>query len=221
MQYFDVRGVAEVIRFMFAVAKVEYEDARFPLKFGVPGDFSTIQREEFDAAKASGALAASGGKVPLLEVDGKKIGQSKAIERFLAKELGLGGSSDFEFAQIDAIVEQVRDIKDGYNNAKRGKEGAEKDAALKTYFDETLPAQVKSMEGMVPDGSGPFLFGSKISHADISVFNFLAAPKGFFDNAEGAAASFKDCPKVAAAMAAVAANAEVQGWIAKRPDTML
>ena len=50
---------------------------------------------EFDAAKASGELDASGGKVPLLTVDGGKIGQSKAIERYLAKALGLAGSFSF------------------------------------------------------------------------------------------------------------------------------
>ena len=62
---------------------------RLSFKFGTPGDFSTIQRPEFDAMKAEGKLDKSLGKVPLLEVDGQQIGQSKAIERFLAKEFGM------------------------------------------------------------------------------------------------------------------------------------
>ena len=49
---------------MFAVAKQDYEDARFnftiDMKDGKP-DFSTIKRPEFDAAKAAGELDASGG----------------------------------------------------------------------------------------------------------------------------------------------------------------
>ena len=35
-------------------------------------------------------------RVPLLEVDGTKIGQSKAIERYIAKAVGLFGSNDIE-----------------------------------------------------------------------------------------------------------------------------
>merc|ERR1712194_470074 len=122
LQYFDGRGVSEVIRFLFAVAKVPYEDARFPLNFGTPGDFSTMTRPEFDAAKAAGDLKVSAGKVPYLSVDGVKIGQSKAIERYLANQFGLMGLTPIESFQIDALCEMVRDIKDDYNGAKRGKE---------------------------------------------------------------------------------------------------
>mmetsp|Transcript_127482 Transcript_127482/g.271827 ORF Transcript_127482/g.271827 Transcript_127482/m.271827 type:complete len:227 (-) Transcript_127482:97-777(-) len=219
LQYFDARGVAETIRYMFAVAKVEYEDARFPLTFGTPGDFSTMTRKEFDEAKASGELACSAGKVPYLEVDGVKVGQSKAIERFLAKELGLAGDSALQFLQIDAICEQVRDIKEAYNNCKRGKEGAEKEAALATWFGETLPADVKKMEGMIPANKGPFLFGEKISLADLTVFQFLAAHQGFYDNTEGAKASFQACAAIKSAMEATAENEGVKAWIEKRPKT--
>jgi len=90
--YFDVRGVAERVRYLFAVAGASYEDARFPLAFGVPGDFSTVIRKEFDAAKANGELDAGMGKVPLLEIDGLKIPQSKAIERYVAKKYGMMGT---------------------------------------------------------------------------------------------------------------------------------
>jgi len=218
LQYFDVRGLAETARFMFAAAKQEYVDARFSIsldfKDGKP-DFSTIKRPEFDAAKASGELDASGGKVPLLTVDGGKIGQSKAIERYLAKALGLAGSSDVEAAQIDALAETVRDIKDSYQKAKG------EDATKDKFFAEDLPAALASMEKSLPAGSGPWLVGSKISYADITVYQFLAAPKGFFDDAEKAKAAFSSCTRIAAAMDASAANAEIQAWIAKRPDTMM
>jgi glutathione S-transferase len=221
LQYFDARAVAETARFIFAVGKQEYEDARFPISFGTPGDFSTIIRKEFDEAKASGELDPSAGKLPMLYVDGVKIGQSKAIERFLAKEFGLAGATAIEAAQIDAIVEMVRDIKDDYNGAKRGKKDDELAAAVKTFFDETLPTSVKKLEKMVPDQSaGDFLFG-KISHADITVFQFLGAPEGgFFDNTAGALASFQECPKIKKAMEATAANTEVKAWMEKRPKTM-
>jgi len=220
LNYFDVRGVAEVIRMEFAVAKQDYEDFRFPLTFGVPGDFSTMIRKEFDEAKASGMLKCSMGQVPFLEVDGVKIGQSKAIERFLAKRLGLAGSSDVEEAIVDQLCETVRDGKDAYQKKRGIADEAEKKAAMEKYFAEELPEFVAKAEDSVPEGPGPFLVGGKVSLADIHWFQFLAAPKGFFDNAEAAKAAFQASPKIKAAVEAVAALPEMQAWLEKRPDTM-
>lgn len=221
--YFDARGVVEVIRYMFAVAKVEYEDARFPFKFGTPGDFSTIQRPEFDQAKADGTLDPTMQKVPMLLVDGAAIPQSKTIERFLAKEFGMMGTSSVESAQIDAIVEHVRDMKDAYQAVRR-KPDAEKEEAMKKYFEEQLPGDCAKLEKSLAKAGGPFLFGEKMSLADLTLFQFLYAPKGFFDEgykADSAKAAIKPCPRVFAAVEAVAANAEVQAWIKNRPDTMM
>ncbi len=91
LSYFDARGVAETTRYMLAVTKTPYEDFRYGFTFGTPGDFSTVQRPEFDAAKAAGKLDANLGRLPLLEVDGTVIGQSKTIERFVAKRVGMMG----------------------------------------------------------------------------------------------------------------------------------
>ncbi|CAL1170709.1 unnamed protein product [Cladocopium goreaui] len=44
LTYFDIRGLAENARILFAAAKQPYEDVRLSLSFGTPGDFSTIQR---------------------------------------------------------------------------------------------------------------------------------------------------------------------------------
>ena len=219
LTYFNVRGLAETSRFMFAAAKQDYEDFRFnfsiDMKDGKP-DFSTRKRPEFDAAKAAGELDAAGGKVPILTVDGSaQLGQSKAIERYLAKALGLAGSSDVEAAQIDAVSETVRDLKDAYQKVKE-------DAATKEkFFTEDLPASLALLEKSLPVGSGPFLIGSKISYADIVVFQFLSAPKGFIDDTEKAKAAYGGVERVAAAMEAVAANAEIQAWCAKRPDSIM
>lgn len=219
LTYFDARGVVEVARIMFAAAGQPYEDQRFPLAFGTPGDFSTIVREEFDAAKAAGELDASCGKVPILTVNGtSKIGQSKAIERFLARELGLAGNSSIEAAVIDALTENVRDIKDAYNAAKRAED---KDAQVAKFFAETLPEWCQKTEKSLPESAGPWLVGDKISHADIVWYNFVGATsKPFFDNVEGAQAAFANCPRIAAAMDATGRFEGVAQWFANRPDTM-
>merc|ERR1719215_968274 len=96
------------------------------------------------------------------------------------------------------------------------------EATKEKFFAEDLPASLKLMEKMLPAGSpGPFLIGSKISYADIAVFRFLAAPKGFFDEADKAKTAYSGVARIKAAMDAVEANAEIQAWIAKRPDTLM
>ena len=217
--YFDLRGLGETARWLFKLAKVDFEDHRIGFSFGVPGDFSTIQRPEFDSMKAAGELDVSLGKVPFLEVDGKKIGQSKAIERFLAREFGFMGADSVEAAQIDQLCETVIDFKNAYQKVKGIQDATEKEAAMKKWFEEDLPANVALAEKSVPPGPGPFLVGSKVSLADLVWYSFLAAPKGFFDNAEGAKASMDKCPRIKASTEAVAQIPELQEWLKTRPET--
>jgi len=217
LQYFDARGVAETCRFLFAIAKQPYEDARFTFTFGTPGDFSTIQRPEFDAAKESGGLDAGMGKVPLLTVDGVSFGQSKTIERFLAQRFGFMGSSDLEAARIDQLCEQVRDIKDAYNKAKSA---ADKDEALAKFKAEGMPGNLAAVEKSL-GGASEWMVGDKPSLADLTYYLFLGEEsKPFFDDREFAA-SVSACPKIQAAMKKIGEMPEVQEWIAKRPATMM
>eukprot|EP00972_Heterocapsa_arctica_P064820 9565761-Heterocapsa_arctica.AAC.1 len=115
----------------------------------------------------------------------------------------------------------IRDGKDAYQKKRSIQDAEEKTAALDKYFAEELPALIARVEASLPAGPGPFLVGDKVSLADISWFLYLAAPKGFYDNAEGAKAAFQACPRIKAAVAAVEAMPEIQEWIAKRPDTVI
>jgi len=221
LNYFDARGVVEVTRFMLSAAGVEYTDNRYPMTFGVPGDFSTISRPEFDAAKAAGELDLNLGRVPVLVVDGVQIGQSKAIERYVAKQFGMMGSTDIEAALIDCLTCHIIDIKDAYNKAKNaaGSDPEAKEAAMKKWFEEDLPQWLVKVEKTVT-GPGPYLVGDKISLADFQYYQFLLAPSGFFDNTEGAAAAMKDCPKIKAAVEAVHVHPGVTAWVGKRRASM-
>ena len=51
------------------------------------------------------------GQVPVLEVDGKKIHQSTAISRYLAKQYGLIGKDDWENLEIDATIDTIHDLR--------------------------------------------------------------------------------------------------------------
>jgi len=51
------------------------------------------------------------GQMPVLEIDGKRIVQSSAICRYLAKLVGLAGDNDFESMQIDSVVDIFNDLR--------------------------------------------------------------------------------------------------------------
>ena len=51
------------------------------------------------------------GQVPVLEVDGKKIHQSNAISRYLAKQYGLMGKNDWENLEIDATIDTIQELR--------------------------------------------------------------------------------------------------------------
>lgn len=50
------------------------------------------------------------GQVPVLEVDGKKIGQSVAISRYVGKLAKLDGGNDLENFEIDSVVDSFSDV---------------------------------------------------------------------------------------------------------------
>ena len=54
-----------------------------------------------------------GGQLPVLEIDGIKIGQSIAIARLLAEKFNLRGKNDIEKAQADMILDCIQDIGNG------------------------------------------------------------------------------------------------------------
>ena len=214
LRYFDCRGLAETTRDLLAIHNVGYADDRFPFTFGTPGDFTTIKRPEFDAAQRAGAFAAGLGKVPLLEVGGEAVPQSKAIERYVARTLGMVGANELEAAQIDAVTEHVRDIKQAYQ-PHRACKAEDPAAAQGAWFSETLPEYSRKLEAALPacvrqiDPACP-------NHAHVALYTLY---NGFFDNAQGAQNAIVGCPALQHIVAVVGEHPGVQAWETTRPKT--
>lgn len=212
LRYFDARGAAEVIRTIFAAANVDYEDYRYT--FSMDGPKPQIC-EQHGIDKEAGLFDENLQRLPVLEVQGKSIGQSRAIERFLAKDLGLMGKGKIEEAKIDAICEHVRDLRDAYQKA-RGNPFApmtpEIEEAMTKWYDETMKMWMSKLESVVGD---EWCVGKKMSLADIVLYVALTQA---FNDAEKAAASYADCPRVSAIVDKVGENAGIQKWLEKRPE---
>merc|ERR1712088_900086 len=107
--YFDLMGRAELTRLILAQAGVEYEDVR-------------IKREDWPAMKPT----IPWNQLPMLEYDGRKIDQSVAMARFVARENGLAGKNNFEAAQADMLVDCLSDMQNKFAPIFKKKDEAKK-----------------------------------------------------------------------------------------------
>jgi glutathione S-transferase len=229
-KYWDGRGLMEVPRCMLAIAGhfpgAGYADVRF-------GE---------DAPKTG--TDANLGRLPVLEHDGKVIGQSAAINYFVASVTGLLGSSTAEAAQIIAFGEHIKELKDAYRAlVPYGTEP--KPEAITAFFEDATASDFTGaadgskrkhrnllwflgrMEHLVGDG---FAVGNKISLADVLLFNALADTltdkdvKGEvpvynrepFGSLARTNAVLAKHPKLAKIVHAVAAHPNIVKWMATR-----
>jgi len=216
LKYFGLEGVAETIRHVMALGGLEWTEDAWAIDFSKLDMKDTtrtipIASPGFAAAKGAGELDVNMGRAPVIFVDGKlEIGQSKTIERYLARRLGLLGKDEGEAAQIDAVTEHIRDIKDKYQKAKADKEEKAK------FFSEVMPDFMQKMDvavGKVSPKGGPALIGSSLSLADVTLFVFI---KDFFDDKDLAAASIGKCPRLTASIKATGENPGVVAYREKR-----
>ncbi len=220
LKYFDGRGVAETARVILALAEAEYTDTRFRF---TPG---SIVSPEFEKAKESGDLDANLGRAPLLVVDGAQIGQSKAIERFLANKFGFMGNSDIEAAQIDCIAEHCRDIKDaqakkGFSMFTRDKTDEEKAESKKEWYETDMPAMLEKLEKAVAltSGKAGYAVGEKITYADIAIFSLIKDPMNKSEQ-EVCLKAAESCALLLSIADKIASDSNVSKWIKSRPETM-
>ena len=96
LQYFNIKGLGEPIRYVLALSGVPFEDNRFE------------SREEFIALKPSLRF----GQVPCLTIDGVEFFQSAAIMRVICKQFGspLYPSNVNVAAEVDAYIDQIKDM---------------------------------------------------------------------------------------------------------------
>lgn len=155
--YFNVRGRGETVRLCLAAAGMKYEEKR-------------IEFAEWPALKPKMPW----GTLPVLEVNGKALGQSMTIARYVAREGGLVGKNSLEQGFVEEIVDTVTDFREkmvGLNFAPE----AEKAQVLKDFTEKTIPSILPNLERVAAankEKPGVFV-GSKITLADIHFFGVV------------------------------------------------
>merc|ERR1712018_760574 len=162
LTYFNVRGRAEVSRLMLAHKGVDYEDCR-------------ITGEQWKELKPKTPF----GGMPLLEYNGLELAQSKAVARFLARELNLAGKTRWEEAQVDMVVDCIADL-----FADQVKMFFEKDEKRKAEWmermqKEIVPTAMANLEAILAKNGGKHVVGNDVTWADFEVANFFWVPGKF------------------------------------------
>ncbi|XP_024870537.1 glutathione S-transferase-like [Temnothorax curvispinosus] len=194
--YFPITALGEPIRFLFSYAGIDFVDERIDLN---------------DWPKIKPTMPF--GKLPVLEVDGKKINQSVAIGRYLAKQSGLAGKNDWESLEIDATVDNIYDLRANiarfrYESNEQAKEEKLK-AAKETvpYYLERLDAQVKK--------NGGYFVGGTLTWADLTFVALLENLNHIMK--EDIVEKYENLKQLQKKVEELPA---IKSWIEKRPPTI-
>jgi len=219
LKYFDIRGAAETCRVIFALGEEDYMDLRYKI------NKETFQSPEFNEAKESGDLKLNLNRAPVLVTpDGKTIGQSKAIERYLARRFGLMGKTPEEEGMIDCIAEHCRDVKDaarqkGFSQFTRNKTDEEKAEARREWFENDMPTMLMKIEEAVKETSEAegYSFGATTTYADVAIWALLR--DCFPADLEDTTKASEKCVVLNAIADQIQSHPGVAKWLAERPDS--
>lgn len=219
LKYFDARGAAETSRLLLTLAGAEYVDTRYTI---TPG---TMQSPTFLAAKESNELEMNLSRAPVLVVDDDVvIGQSRTIERFIARTFGLmGDGSELEASLVDCITEHCRDVKDaqmkkGFSFFTRDKTDEEKAAAREEWFSIDMPMMLGKIDTVVQQTSAErgYAVGRQTSYADVVIFT-LIADCTMQDDTKDALKAAEKCEYLKAIVNRISSDGKVKKWLQERP----
>ncbi|XP_010875384.2 hematopoietic prostaglandin D synthase [Esox lucius] len=190
--YFNMRGRAELSRYIFAYAGINFEDQR-------------VEWKDWPSIKNTFPL----GKLPVLEVNGFLLTQSLAIARYLAKKAGLLGGSDLATAQADALVDNLNDFT--ISIPWRENDPKIKAQKIDKLFQSHLPKLLDYLQRHL--GDREWLVGDSVTWADlywhVCFTTFSALRPGFADRH----------PALCALVKRVEGIPNLAQWIQNRPVT--
>ncbi|XP_052260884.1 glutathione S-transferase 1-like isoform X2 [Dreissena polymorpha] len=203
LYYFDGRGAAELARLVFKQAGVDFEDIRYT-------------GEEWPQHKSEMPL----GAMPVLEVDGRKICQSLAIARYLAKEFGLFGSNNMEAFVIDELFEIFAEIMNNHLWKIFYEEDENKKAELaETFKKDSAAKYLNLIEKRLKEntsGSG-FYVGSEVTVGDLLLYNSMYANRKWLG--QFSVDVYEGRPLLEEHFKLVGVLPNIAKWVQERPET--
>uniref|UniRef100_A0A8C0X639 Glutathione S-transferase n=1 Tax=Castor canadensis TaxID=51338 RepID=A0A8C0X639_CASCN len=192
--YWDIRGLAHAIRLLLEYTDSSYEEKRYTM-----GDAPDYDRSQWLSEKFT--LGLDFPNLPYLIDGARKITQSNAILRYIARKHDLCGQTEEEKIRVDILENQVMDTRLQlvmlcYNP------DFEK---LKPEFLEGLPEKMKLYSQFL--GKRPWFAGDKITFVDFIAYDVLDQHRIFepkcldaFPNLKDFLSRFEGLKKISAYM---------------------
>ena len=155
---------AEVLRVSLYISNTPFKDIR-------------ISREEFINMIKTGFLP-NGKKVPfhqlpVIEVDGKIIGQTGAIARYCGKISNLYSDDNINAAKIDQVIDAATDITNLVSPTIREKDVQKKLQDRLLLKNKLLPRWFKYLENILSEETSDWFVENKMTIADIAIWRLL------------------------------------------------
>ncbi|NP_001089496.1 glutathione S-transferase alpha 4 S homeolog isoform X1 [Xenopus laevis] len=158
LHYFNGRGKMESIRWLLAAAGVEFEE-----------EFLET-REQFEALVQDEALVFK--QVPVVEIDGMKLVQTKAILQYIAAKYNLYGKDLVERVLIDMYVEGTTEFMEVIMS-QPFLQNEEKGMQPDVFIQKAKTRYLSVYEKILRNHGQDFLVGNRFSWADIQLLEAI------------------------------------------------
>ncbi|XP_054578381.1 glutathione S-transferase A2-like isoform X1 [Eptesicus fuscus] len=158
LHYFNARGRMESIRWLLAAAGVEFEE-------------QFLERpEDLENLRNDGSLMFQ--QVPMVEIDGMKLAQTRAILNYIAAKYNLYGKDIKERALIDMYSEGMADLNEMTMRFPLCPPD-QKDAKMTQIRERTTNRYFPAFEKVLKSHGQHYLVGNRLSKADIHLVELI------------------------------------------------
>jgi glutathione S-transferase len=158
LQYFDFDGGrGETARLCLAVSGIEYADHR-------------IGSTEWPLAREAMPFRA----IPVLEIDGRVLTQSDAINRFVGKLANLYPEDPLQAAYCDEVLGVVEDLFVAFGSALQH-QGDGMKQARDTFVLESLPVYLQGLARLLAERGGKYFADDRLTVGDLKVLVIIRA----------------------------------------------
>jgi len=198
LTYFNSRGYGELSRLILAEAGVTYVDNR-------------IEKDAWPALKPKTPF----NKIPILEVDGTVISESRAIARYLAREHKLAGKTSLDQAKCDMLVDAFYDFMSHLRELLVEKDEQKKNEIKAKFATEILPPAFDSYTKILESNGGGkgFIVGDSVTWADLGLAHALWGLQ------QRQATVLDKRPLLKEYMDRILSRPNIKAWMDKRPKT--
>jgi glutathione S-transferase len=157
LSYFDFNGGrGEVARLALTIGKIPFEDDRIPV-------------ETWPSVRDQMPLHA----LPVLQIDGERITQSNAINRYVGRLAGLYPENPIEALRCDEVMDAIEDILAKIVQTFGIQDEEAKRAARQKLAEGPISLYLAKLDEQLAEGDGMYFADARLTVADLKVCTWI------------------------------------------------